>query len=96
MTHENEIEKTFIEILTMRANQWTYRSDLKSEAALWANLRGHINRINVAGLDGEPLTDVEFKQIKTDQFITVIQRTANWESLKLCRPASSLLRAARQ
>ncbi len=66
MTHENEIEKTFIEILTMRANQWTYRSDLKSEAALWANLRGHINRINVAGLDGEPLTDVEFKQIKTE------------------------------
>ena len=36
-----------------RENQWTYRNDIKTEAALWDNLRGHINRINVAQLDGE-------------------------------------------
>jgi type I restriction enzyme R subunit len=63
MTHENEIERTFIDILTMRANQWTYRSDIKNEAALWDNLRGHINRINIAMLDGELLTDAEFRQV---------------------------------
>ncbi len=63
MIHENEIERTFIDILTMRANQWTYRADLKSEAALWDNLRNHINRINMAALDGEHLTDTEFKQV---------------------------------
>ncbi|MDR1000099.1 MAG: HsdR family type I site-specific deoxyribonuclease [Clostridiales bacterium] len=63
MSHENEVERTCIDILTMRANQWTYRADLKSESALWDNLRGHINRINLAVLDGEQLTDAEFKQV---------------------------------
>ena len=63
MTRENEIEKNLIEILTERENQWTYRGDIKTEAALWDNLRGHINRINIAQLDGEPLTDSEFRQV---------------------------------
>jgi len=66
MTQENEIEKTLIDILTMRANQWTYRSDIKNEDALWNNLREHINRINVAELNGKPLTDTEFKQVKNE------------------------------
>ncbi len=52
MTLENQMEKTFIDILTLRENQWTYRGDIKTEAALWENLRGHINRINLARLDG--------------------------------------------
>jgi len=63
MTSENQIEKTLIDILTMRENQWTYRGDIKTEAALWDNLRSHINRINIAQLDGEPLIDNEFKQV---------------------------------
>ena len=66
MTHEAQIEKNFIGILTQRENQWTYRSDIKSEAALWENLRGHINRINIAGLDGTVLTDSEFTQVKNE------------------------------
>ena len=39
---ENEIEKKLIDILTTEQNQWTYRKDLKTEADLWNNLRGHI------------------------------------------------------
>ena len=66
MIHEAQIEKTFIGILTERENQWTYRSDIKSESALWDNLRGHINRINIAQLDGVPLTDKEFIQLKNE------------------------------
>ncbi|GLC80757.1 type I restriction endonuclease subunit R [Lacrimispora brassicae] len=66
MTPENQIEKTFIDILTMRENQWTYRGDIKTEAALWNNLRGHINRINLAALEGMLLTDTEFEQIKNE------------------------------
>ena len=66
MTHESQIERTFIEILTMRENQWTYRNDIKSETALWDNLRNHINRINKAQLNGEPLTDNEFKQVMNE------------------------------
>ena len=66
MTSENQIEKTFIDILTMRENQWTYRTDIKTEAALWDNLRKHINRINIAALDGVPLTDKEFELVKSE------------------------------
>ena len=29
MTHEAQIEKSLIDILTMRENQWTYRGDIK-------------------------------------------------------------------
>ena len=66
MISESQIEKTFIDILTMRENQWTYRNDIKTEAALWSNLRGHINRINLAVLQGVLLTDSEFEQIKNE------------------------------
>jgi len=66
MNQENQIEKSFIDILTMRENQWTYRDDIKTEAVLWANLRVHINRINIARLDGVPLTDKEFEQLKVE------------------------------
>jgi len=52
--------------LTQRDNQWTYRDDIKSETALWGNLCGHINRINIARLDGVPLTDKEFEQLKVE------------------------------
>ena len=63
MSRENLIEHSLIDILTMRENQWTYRSDIKTEEALWDNLRKHINRINIAQLDGETLTNSEFKQV---------------------------------
>jgi len=66
MNHENEIEKTLIDILTTRENQWIYRRDIKTEIALWDNLRRHINRINVAQLDGEPLSDNEFRQLMNE------------------------------
>ena len=66
MTHETQIENAFIGILTEHKNQWTYRSDIKTEAALWENLRGHINRINIARLDGVVLTDSEFAQVRNE------------------------------
>jgi len=66
MILENQIEKMFIDILTMKENQWTYRNDIKTEAALWNNLRRHINRINLAQLDGVLLTDTEFEQVKNE------------------------------
>jgi len=66
MSKEAQIEKNFIDILSQRENQWTYRNDIKSETALWENLRGHINRINIARLDGVPLTDKEFDQLKVE------------------------------
>ncbi|WP_270251852.1 hypothetical protein [Lactococcus garvieae] len=43
MSHsEQMIENQFIQILSEKENQWTYRPDLKSEEALWQNFRGHL------------------------------------------------------
>ena len=51
MSHsEQMIENQFIQILSEKENQWTYRPDLKSEEALWQNFRSHLNRINLAVL----------------------------------------------
>ena len=66
MQSEAQIEKTFIDILTERDNQWTYRGDIKTEKALWDNVRNHINRINVAELDGILLSDNEFAQVQNE------------------------------
>jgi len=60
MIHEAQIEKNFIDILTQRENQWTYRSDIKTEAALWDNLRHHINRINRKESECRRLTATPF------------------------------------
>ncbi len=52
MSHsEQMIENQFIQILSEKENQWTYRPDLKSEEALWQNFRSHLNRINLAVLE---------------------------------------------
>ena len=67
MSHlEQMIENQFIQILSEKENQWTYRPDLKSEEALWQNFRSHLNRINLAVLEEQLLTDNEFKQVKVE------------------------------
>ena len=67
MSHsEQMIENQFIQILSEKENQWTYRPDLKSEETLWQNFRGHLNRINLAVLEEQLLTDKEFKQVKVE------------------------------
>lgn len=59
MSHsEQMIENQFIQILSEKENQWTYRPDLKSEEALWQNFRSHLNRINLAVL-GEQLSLID-------------------------------------
>lgn len=60
------IENQFIQILSEKENQWTYRPDLKSEEALWQNFRSHLNRINLAVLGEQLLTDKEFNQVKVE------------------------------
>ncbi len=67
MSHsEQMIENQFIQILSEKENQWTYRPDLKLEEALWQNFRSHLNRINLAVLEEQLLTDKEFKQVKVE------------------------------
>jgi len=61
--HELKVESDFIKILSEHEAQWTYRADIKTETALWENLRNHINRINIAKLDGILLSDAEFSRL---------------------------------
>ncbi len=66
MDSEYEIEKRFIEILSEKENQWRFREDIKTEADLWANFRGHLNRINAALLADQALTDIEFDRVRVE------------------------------
>ncbi|WP_117168039.1 type I restriction endonuclease subunit R [Paraliobacillus sediminis] len=68
LTHriEAEVESHLIDVLGEGHNQWTYRSDLKSEADLWQNLRKKIIQNNLSELGEHPLTDKEFDSIKTE------------------------------
>jgi len=67
MQSEAQIEKTLIDILTERDNQWTYRGDIKTEKALWDNVRSHINRINIAELDGILLSKMHLLNLADKQ-----------------------------
>lgn len=61
---ESEMEERLINQLTLGESQWTYRSDLTTEEALWNNLREKLNRNNIDKLQGIPLTDMEMAQVK--------------------------------
>ena len=61
---ERTMEERLIEVLTTGESQWTYRPDIKTEAALWQNLREKLNQNNLAVLDGHLITDSEMLQIK--------------------------------
>ena len=75
---EKTIEEKLIEQLTTGDSQWTYRPDLKDEAALWANLRAILENSNKAVLDGTPLSDREFEQVKNQLSFATFYDAAKW------------------
>lgn len=75
---EKTIEDKLIEQLTEGKSQWTYRPDLHTEEELWANLRAIIERGNKAELDGKPLTDLEFEQVKNQLSFATFYDAAKW------------------
>lgn len=79
---ESEMEEQLIKQLSCDVSQWTYRSDLTTEDALWNNLREKLNRNNIDKLQGIPLTDMEMAQVKQfllDQAATTY-KAARWLS----------------
>ncbi len=58
-TGELAIEQQLIDQLTTGNSQWSYRSDLKTEDALWDNFFAKLEQNNVAVLNGAPFTDQE-------------------------------------
>lgn len=60
---EQMIEDQFIQILSEKEDQWTYRPDLKSEESLWQNFRGHLNRMNLAVLEEQQRLALQDKRL---------------------------------
>ncbi len=75
---EKTIEDRLIQQLTECKSQWTYRPDLQTQDDLWANLRLIIERGNKAALDGNPLTDMEFEQVKNQLSFATFYDAAKW------------------
>uniref|UniRef100_UPI0022E185F6 type I restriction endonuclease subunit R, EcoR124 family n=2 Tax=Levilactobacillus brevis TaxID=1580 RepID=UPI0022E185F6 len=63
---ELSFEKEVVKTLTTGSNQWVERKDLYGATPdqLWANFRDKLNNNNYAKLQGYPLTDTEFNQVK--------------------------------
>ncbi len=75
---ESMIEQKLIEQLVYGDSQWTYRPDLKTEEDLWANFRYILEQNNKEHLDGEPLTDTEFEQVKNQLQFSSFYKAGEW------------------
>ena len=77
---ESVMEQKLIDELTRGISQWQYRGDIRSEDALWANVRQKLDQNNQAVLNGVPITDAEFLRVRQyilDQAVTPY-RAALW------------------
>ena len=76
---EAEIEQKLIEQLVYGDSQWTYRGDLKTEEDLWKNFRYILEQNNKDQLNGKPLSDTEFNQVKNQySFLLFIRQENGW------------------
>ena len=75
---ESVIEQNLIDKLAHGESQWTYRPDLNTEEKLWANLRHILEMNNKDILNGKPLTDTEFAQVKNQLSFPSFYAAAQW------------------
>lgn len=75
---ESLIEQKLIEQLIYGDSQWTYRPDLKTEADLWNNFKYILEQNNKDRLDGEPLSDSEFEQVKNQLQFSTFYKAGEW------------------
>lgn len=75
---EQTIEEKLINQLTQDKSQWTYRPDLNDENKLWENIKLILERGNKEQLDGIPLTDREFEQVKNQLSFATFYDAAKW------------------
>ncbi len=75
---ESAIEKRLIDQLCSDESQWTYRPDIRTEDALWANFKYILEQNNKAKLDDIPLSDSEFAKIKNDLSHASFYDAAKW------------------
>ena len=75
---ESIIEKNLIDQLVLGDSQWTYRPDLKSENDLWDNFRYILEQNNKDRLNGQPLSDNEFEQVKNQLQFSSFYKAGEW------------------
>lgn len=75
---ESIIEKNLIDQLVLGDSQWTYRPDLKSEKDLWDNFRYILEQNNKDRLNGQPLSDTEFEQVKNQLQFSSFYKAGEW------------------
>ena len=75
---ESMIERKLIDQLVYGDSQWTYREDLKTEADLWKNFRYILEQNNKDRLNGEPLSDSEFEQVKNQLQFSSFYKAGEW------------------
>lgn len=78
MTAESIMEENLIQRLISGTSQWVRRDDLTTEDELWANFREKLEFNNVDILDGNPLTEQEFRQIKNQLNFVNFYEAAKW------------------
>lgn len=72
------IEQKLIDQLVYGDSQWTYREDLRTEADLWKNFRYILEQNNKDRLNGEPLSDAEFDQVKNQLQFSSFYKAGEW------------------
>lgn len=75
---ESIIEKNLIDQLVLGDSQWTYRPDLKSEKDLWDNFRYILEQNNKDRLNGQPLSNNEFEQVKNQLQFSSFYKAGEW------------------
>ena len=75
---ESIIEQKLIDQLCYGDSQWTYRGDLKTEEDLWKNFRYILEQNNKDRLNGEPLSDAEFDQVKNQLQFSSFYKAGEW------------------
>ena len=72
------IEKKLIDQLAYGDSQWNYRRDLKTETDLWNNFRYILEQNNKDRLNGAPLSDAEFEQVKNQLQFSSFYKAGEW------------------
>ena len=75
---ESMIEQKLIDQLVYGDSQWVYRDDLKTEEDLWKNFRYILEQNNKDRLNGEPLSDAEFDQVKNQLQFSSFYKAGEW------------------
>ncbi len=75
---EAVIEQKLIDQLVYGESQWTYRRDLKTEEDLWNNFRYILEQNNKDRLNGEPLSDSEFAQVRNQLQFSSFYKAGQW------------------